>query len=446
MLPVHLAPWAKLLKDGWPPHAGPEPDLESVEKAKSLGATPGDVYALAWVMYCRPSGASRQEVIAACGGPQHSRAQEWQRAGKIDYTKARRQDGTTAYFIGTPGSRPGGPNAKQVGELDPLGGAGNEITRNDILDAIAALDKNEPHEFGPSVFYDLIESGKRYPPKAVVGLAARRSLGRALRPQEFSGGQNSWAFRLLRERGFTIVEKDESTLAGQLPAISPPRVWIEDTKTAEHGHGGPGWEFGKCLWSPSSYASGSDHYAIMREPNIDDLVIHINEGRLVGYSYVSAPYQEHTDPPPMPGPWGGRKSYYRIDLKDFQEFPQQIPLAAFIDRYRLAIETELRDDSPKRYPFILYGEQKELRHAQGAYLTRCTPKLYELIRSAVLGTDAKSATQATSPRYWAMALGEGARLWDECQEKGIAAIGWDEFDLGDLTEYPDRNSNTKRSN
>ena len=65
----------------------------------------------------------------------------------------------------------------------------DKITRRDILDAIAALDRDEPHEFGPSTFYDLLEGGRRYPPKAVVGLAARRALGRALRPDEFSGGQ-----------------------------------------------------------------------------------------------------------------------------------------------------------------------------------------------------------------------------------------------------------------
>ena len=83
-----------------------------------------------------------------------------------------------------------------------------QITREDIVEAIAALDHGEPHAFGPSVFYDLLEGGRRYPPKAVVGLAARRVLGRPLRPNEFSGGQESWAFRLLRERGFTIVDKE----------------------------------------------------------------------------------------------------------------------------------------------------------------------------------------------------------------------------------------------
>jgi|tagenome__1003787_1003787.scaffolds.fasta_scaffold20047147_2 5-methylcytosine-specific restriction protein B len=78
------------------------------------------------------------------------------------------------------------------------------ITRADVEEALAALDRREPHAFGPSIFYDLLEQGKRYPPKAVVGLAARRALGRPLRPDEFSGGEDSWAFRLLRDLGFTI--------------------------------------------------------------------------------------------------------------------------------------------------------------------------------------------------------------------------------------------------
>src|SRR4051794_27715226 len=82
-----------------------------------------------------------------------------------------------------------------------------QITREDIQDAIAALEQGEAHTFGASIFYDLLEDGRRYPPKAVVGLAARRVLGRALRPDEFSGGEESWAFRLLRDRGFNIVKK-----------------------------------------------------------------------------------------------------------------------------------------------------------------------------------------------------------------------------------------------
>lgn len=77
------------------------------------------------------------------------------------------------------------------------------------------------------------------------------------------------------------MDKQQDSNGHELPSVPPPRVWIEDTKTTTHGHGGPGWEFGSCLWSPSAYEGGSDHYALMREPQIDDLVIHINDGDLV---------------------------------------------------------------------------------------------------------------------------------------------------------------------
>lgn len=50
---------------------------------------------------------------------------------------------------------------------------------------------------------------------------------------------------------------------------------------------------------------------------------------------------------------------------------------------------------------------------------------------------ASSSTGAEpSGRVWAIALGEGGRLWNECQELGMIAIGWD-F-LGDLSQYGDQ--------
>jgi hypothetical protein len=256
-----------------------------------------------------------------------------------------------------------------------------QITREDIEEAIAALDRGEPHAFGPSTFYDLLEGGRRYPPKAVVGLAARRALGRALRPEEFSGGEESWAFRLLRDRGFSVVRKQNNDQTSALPETPPVRVWIEDTKTATHGHGGPGWEFGSCLWSPSSAEGGADRYSIMREAETDDLVIHFNDGDIAGWSRVAAPFKEVNDAPPNPGEWSGRPSYYRISLKDYRRFPKPTPVAEFLVRNHTAVLEELRNEAPKRYPFILYNDT--VRRAQGAYLTRCTVKLYNLIRNEV---------------------------------------------------------------
>jgi hypothetical protein len=172
----------------------------------------------------------------------------------------------------------------------------------------------------------------------------------------------------------------------------------------------------------------------MREPQPDDVVIHINDGKLTGWSRVAAPFVELADGPPNPGQWAGRSSYYRIDLKDYCEFPTQQPTKQFIEQNEAALSDELRTDDPKRYPFILYNEG--VRRAQGDYLSRCTPKLYALIRNAAYRHPGGGRPRDESARYWAMALGEGGSLWDECQETGIAAVGWDA--LTDLTQYPDR--------
>jgi MoxR-like ATPase len=312
-----------------------------------------------------------------------------------------------------------------------VGHVRDAITREDVLQAMRALDTGVSHSFGPSATYDVVHEGRRYPPKAVVGLAAARALGRPLRPDEFSGGEGQWAFRLLRAHGFQIERKEEVASGATLPPQPPGAVWIEDTKS-EHQHGGPGWEFGTCLWSPATDEKGGDRYSLMREPAPGDLVIHVNDGVLAGWSHIAHRVSEQDSEPPLAGGWGGRDLYYRIDLNGYREFVRQVPLRDFIAEHAEQIEAELRTDRPSRYPFILY--QERVRHAQGVYLGRCTPRLYDLIRASV-----QPWSQATAGnRFWAMALGEGARLWDECQEQGIAAIGWDEYDLGDLCAYSTR--------
>jgi hypothetical protein len=118
----------------------------------------------------------------------------------------------------------------------------------------------------------------------------------------------------------------------------------------------------------------------MRELKTDDLVIHFNDGDIVGWSRVAAPFQEVKEAPPNPGEWAGRPSCYRISLTDYREFPRSVPVAEFLVRNYIAILEGLQTN-PNRYPFIQYNDT--VRSAQGAYLTRCTTKLYDLIRNEV---------------------------------------------------------------
>ena len=51
------------------------------------------------------------------------------------------------------------------------------ITRDHIIAALAAFDGGAAHRFADSTGYDLVFEGRRYPPKAIVGIAARAVTG-----------------------------------------------------------------------------------------------------------------------------------------------------------------------------------------------------------------------------------------------------------------------------
>jgi hypothetical protein len=70
------------------------------------------------------------------------------------------------------------------------------------------LDSGIDHPFGSPTGYELLHDGKRYPQKAVIGLACGYSIGRMLRPEEFNGGESpGQANFVLRKLGFTVVRK-----------------------------------------------------------------------------------------------------------------------------------------------------------------------------------------------------------------------------------------------
>jgi hypothetical protein len=84
------------------------------------------------------------------------------------------------------------------------------LTREHVLQALADLDTGMDLPFGSPTGYELEHDGKRYPPKAVIGLACRYLLGRMLLPEEFSGGEApGQANFVLRKLGFKVVKKSK---------------------------------------------------------------------------------------------------------------------------------------------------------------------------------------------------------------------------------------------
>lgn len=90
---------------------------------------------------------------------------------------------------------------------DPKAKGAWGIEREHVLAALRDLDSGVTHRFHESTKFDLAYRGRRYPPKAVYGLAAKHAAGVDLGPEDFSAGTESTCFRTLERVGFEIRPK-----------------------------------------------------------------------------------------------------------------------------------------------------------------------------------------------------------------------------------------------
>jgi len=98
------------------------------------------------------------------------------------------------------------------------------LTASHVLLALADLNAGVDHPFGAPTGYELVHEGKRYAPKAIIGLAFSHYDGRVLSPEDFSGGEKpGQANAVLRELGFTVEKIGESA-----PEPAERRDWTEE--------------------------------------------------------------------------------------------------------------------------------------------------------------------------------------------------------------------------
>ena len=121
----------------------------------------------------------------------------------------------------------------------------------------------------------------------------------------------------------------------------------------------------------------------MREPQLADVVLHLVDSILLGQSVVAGPCLRVDQPPPSPAPWEGLPAYYRIDLGDYRQFATPCPLSKLMREYASEILGDIRTNAPDRYPFFA-SASGSLFPVQGAYLTKCSPMLFELIQGATV--------------------------------------------------------------
>lgn len=184
------------------------------------------------------------------------------------------------------------------------------------------------------------------------------------------------------------------------PTTAPRAVWAEVT-SLEHGHGGPGWELGSWLWSPTTSTDGADRYSVMRQPQQGDIVYHLVAGlpgkpprqrHLWGRSKVAAAVTTVGERPSAPGAWGDAEAYYKIELTDPKPLEGPVPMEEIEARHKQDILDDLKE-RPKHYPYAKYDDG--YRGSQGIYLARLSSRLEAAF--AALFEDPEAALDASSP-------------------------------------------------
>ena len=176
-------------------------------------------------------------------------------------------------FITTDGPRHGRNNV-------PTYGIPQGITADDVKSALAKLATGGiPSGFGERTDWVLDDEGVWYPPKAVIGVAASRVLGRILQASEFSGGDGSGqANRRLRDLGFTVLRRDGNGIQKD-----PIKAWVEGLQSTRrattNGEIAP-HQPTTILWLLSEFLKGKprlQNWSKIREP-LSSLIVEAGGG------------------------------------------------------------------------------------------------------------------------------------------------------------------------
>ncbi|GIF76322.1 hypothetical protein [Asanoa siamensis] len=90
--------------------------------------------------------------------------------------------------------------------------AWEKVTEKDVSRAMKEYDRLGPdrffatHGFAPTTTYALVDHGRSYPPKAILGTAYEFATGQKLASGDFEGGR-SGAVKILGNLGFDIEHK-----------------------------------------------------------------------------------------------------------------------------------------------------------------------------------------------------------------------------------------------
>ncbi len=179
-------------------------------------------------------------------------------------------------------------------------------------------------------------------------------------------------------------------------------AWLELSR--DPGHGGKGWAFGECLWSPTKRQDGEKwgYWELMRSVRAGDLVLHLRgqdaQAAFVGYSFADSDAYETERRPPSPGPWEYADRFYRVPLRDFTPFAAAPRLrSVFAEKGEALLEYHARH-SPANEPhgrkLFFVRQSGRIQCQNGAYLSEVDEELLGIVLGIGLDVAAGQADGA----------------------------------------------------
>ncbi len=170
-------------------------------------------------------------------------------------------------------------------------------------------------------------------------------------------------------------------------------AWLEMSRDPTHG--GHGWRFGQCLWSPTKRRGGGrwGYWELMRRVKSGDTVVHLrgkgHNASFVGFSTADVDCYVTNDRPPEPGEWEHATEFYRVPLWNFVPLPQPLLLeSVFSEKRDELLEYHGRhspaSSSNGRYLFFV-PQGGRLQCQNGAYLSEVDQELAAVLFGDFVG-------------------------------------------------------------
>ncbi len=197
-------------------------------------------------------------------------------------------------------------------------------------------------------------------------------------------------------------------------------AWLEMSRDEDHG--GPGWGFTVCLWSPARKRSRDleeevdqtwPFWESLLQIGRGDSIIHLRgigaKAAFVGHSVAATDGYETKSRPPQPGQWGYASRFYRVDLSMYRAFPDPIRLDSVFRDRREDLERYLQENAMKGRRSsrrLFYVRQRErLQCLMGAYCS----EVDETLGAVLFGEDYSLSPSDRRPAWVSVPTGEAIR-------------------------------------